>query len=503
MPPAISRRRFLVLTGGLAAATATGAGGLLLRREDPSRVLASSREVLVAEGRRRGASARVVERTLTATSMRLAVGEREVSTWGFGSLPGPEIRLRAGDVLRAHVRNELAEPTALHWHGIALRNDMDGVPGVTQQPIPAGKVFTYEFTVPDPGTYIYHSHSGVQLDRGLYGALVVEDPEEPGDYDAEVTLVLDDWLDGIAGTPEETLEDLQSGASGMTGMSGHGMHGTSDGAGGMLGTDTGDVDYPLFLVNGRPPEDPFVVEARAGQRIRMRVVNVAADRPFRFAVGGHELTVTHTDGFPVDQVRTDAVLIGMGERYDLIVTARDGAFPISAVPEGSHTGAMAVLRTSAAAAPRPDVRPLELDRRVTEDAGLRASEKVRLPARAADRELAIRLDGDMRDYRWTVNGRRFDPGDIRASALDVRDGERVRLTMENRSMMFHPMHLHGHTFQLRGRRLDGPRKDTVVVRPMETVVAEFDADNPGQWVLHCHNIYHAEAGMTSIVSYVR
>ena len=108
----------------------------------------------------------------------------------------------------------------------------------------------------------------------------------------------------------------------------------------------------------------------------------------------------------------------------------------------------------------------------------------------------------MQSYRWTLNGRRFDPTDVYASALEVREGERVRLSFENRSMMFHPMHLHGHTFQLRGRRLDGARKDTVIVRPMEAVVAEFDADNPGQWALHCHNIYHAESGMMTLISYI-
>lgn len=458
--------------------------------------------MLDVEAARRSVGAAVVERTLTAAPARVVLGGRTVSTWAFGELPGPEIRLAAGQVLRARVKNDLAEATSVHWHGIALRNDMDGVPGVTQQPIAPGGTFTYEFTAPDPGTHMYHSHSGVQLDRGLYGALIVEDPAEPGVYDHEVTLVLDDWLDGISGTPEETLETLQSRSSGMGGMPGHDMSGMSGAAGGMFGGDAGDVEYPVYLVNGRPPDDPFVVQARPGQRIRMRIVNVAADRPFRFGVGGHELTVTHADGFPIADVSTDSVLIGMGERYDVTITAKDGAFPIVAVPEGAQTGAMAVLRTSAAQAPRADVRPPELDRRVATQADLRASEQVMLPERVVDRRIDVRLEGDMQSYRWTLNGRRFDPTDLYASAMQVRQGERVRLSFENRSMMFHPMHLHGHTFQLRGRRLDGARKDTVIVRPMEAVVAEFDADNPGQWALHCHNIYHAESGMMTLISYV-
>ena len=506
MPPVITRRRFLVLGGGLTAVTAAGAGGLLVRRDDPRRVLATSTDVLDVEARRRAAVEAVVERTLTAAPMRLTLGARAVSTWGYGSLPGPEIRIRAGDVLRARVENQLAEPTAVHWHGIALRNDMDGVPGVTQHAIVPGEVFTYEFTVPDPGTYIYHSHSGVQLDRGLYGAVIVDDPADPGSYDAEVTLVLDDWRDGFDTTPEKTRGKLRAGAPGMAPMVGHDMHGASGmsgTAGGLLGGDAGDVAYPVYLVNGRPPDNPFAIEVRPGQRLRMRLVNVAADRPFRLAVGGHEMSITHADGYPVEEVTTDAILIGMGERYDVVVTAKDGTFPVAAVPEGARSGALAVLRTGSGTTPPPDARPLELDRRVATHADLRAREQVMLPARSPERELTIRLDGEMRSFRWTVNGRRFDPRDIYASALEVREGERVRLTMQNRSMMFHPMHLHGHTFQLRRRRLEGPRKDTLIVRPMETVVAEFDANNLGQWALHCHNVYHAEAGMMTLVSYVK
>jgi multicopper oxidase len=285
------------------------------------------------------------------------------------------------------------------------------------------------------------------------------------------------------------------GGHGMAGMGGMGD------MAGFLGADAGDVQYPLFLINGRPPTDPGVIEARPGQRLRLRLVNVGSDRPFRVAVGGHRLTITHSDGYPVDPVTVDAVLLEMGERYDVVVTAADGVFPIVAVPEGTHTGALAVLRTGAGEAPPPDVRPVELDRRLLSTADLHATAEASLQDRAADRVLAVRLEGDMQSYRLTLNGKRFDPADPWAGALEVREGERVRLSFENATMMFHP-HLHGHTFQLRGRRLDGARKDTVIVRPMEMVTGEFDAANPGQWALHCHNAYHPESGMTAVVSYV-
>jgi len=134
-----------------------------------------------------------------------------VPTWAYGNaLPGPLIRATAGDLLRVEVSNLLDTSTSVHWHGLALRNDMDGVPGLTQDPIGAGGSFTYEFTAPDPGTYFYHPHSGMQLDRGLYGAFIIDDPAEPGDYDTKWVLVLDDWVDGTGRTPDQILADLMA-----------------------------------------------------------------------------------------------------------------------------------------------------------------------------------------------------------------------------------------------------------------------------------------------------
>jgi len=473
-------------------------------------VLASMRgisRVTAVEQRRRGRGAAITDAAIVAAPL-----EAGSHVWAYGDrVPGEEVRLRAGDVLRVRFTNDLPEPTTVHWHGIALRNDMDGVPGVTQPAIEPGGRFDYEFTAPDPGTYFFHPHVGPQLDRGLYAPLIVEDPDEPGDYDRELVLVLDDWLEG--GDPNAVLADLLEG--GMSGMSDMGdmdmggmddmdMGGSTDMGPSGLGTDVGDVDYPSYVINGRPPGDPFTFDARRGERLRLRIINAGSDRPFRFAVGGHRLSVTHSDGFAVEPVTGDALLLGMGERYDAIVTLdADGAVPIVAVPEGASSGGLAVIRTGTGTAPAADVRPAELDGRLLTVDDLRASEADRLPSAAPDRTLDFRLEGDMATYEWTINGRAFDASEIDDAAYQLREGERVRLRFENRSPMFHPMHLHGHTFQV--QRADGPgaRKDTAIIRPMETVTADFDADNPGQWALHCHNIYHAEAGMMTVLSYVR
>ena len=495
--PLLSRRRFLWIAGGTAVAAAGGAGLLLGSGDSTSVVTSSSPRVVAVEQRRRRRGASVTDVAIAAAPLASAGS----AIWAYGgSVPGPEIRVRAGSVLRAAFGNDLPEPTTVHWHGIALRNDMDGVPGVTQPPVGSGERFEYEFTVPDPGTYFFHPHVGPQLDRGLYAPLIVEDPNEPGGYDREVVLVLDDWLPSRSA--DDVLAELQGGA--MSGMAMGDMTKGSkmDMGPSGLGMDVGDVEYPAYVINGQTAEDPFTVDARRGERIRLRIINAASDRPFRVAVGGHRLTITHSDGFPVVPTSADALLIGMGERYDVIVTVEaDGAVPIVAVPEGAATGALAVIRTAVGAPPAADVRPTELDGRLATATDLRAAEEVVLPTKDPDRTLEFRLGGDMASYRWTLNSRRFDAGQLRDPELQLREGERVRLRFVNASPMFHPMHLHGHTFQLQRPGGAGPRKDTAIIRPMETITADFEADNPGQWALHCHNIYHAEAGMMTVLSY--
>ena len=364
------------------------------------------------------------------------LGGPVVATWSYGGqIPGPEIRVRKGQILQALLVNRLPVETTVHWHGVAIRNDMDGVPGMTQAPVPPDREFSYRFTVAEPGTYWYHPHVGVQLDRGLYGPLIVEDPAEPADYDHDWTVVLDDWIDGTGYTPDQVLAALRHGMGGTSmaaespspmtsGMSGMPMPAAtpspsatptpspsatptpapmspappsgpspvlSGARSALLGGDAGDVRYPWYLINGRVRDAPRTFTARPGQRARIRFINAAADTSFRVALGGHRMTVTHTDGYPVVPARADALLIGMGERYDVQVTLGDGVFP------------------------------------------------------------------------------------------------------------YHPMHIHGHTFALGPA---GPRKDTVIVRPGQQVACDFDAANPGQWMTHCHNLYHApQGGMMAMLSY--
>jgi len=454
---------------------------------------------------------RVVETRLTARPVTLDLGGPTVDTWAYGdTVPGPLIRANAGDLVRVRLDNQLPTDTTIHWHGIALRNIADGVPGLTQDPVASGSSYTYEFTAPDPGTYFYHPHVGVQLDRGLYAPLIIDDPREAGEYDAEWVIVLDDWVDGTGRTPDDVLVELtgslSSNSGGMDGMGGmdHGSMPMNPGQGepGMPGMsmgaapfgDAGDVSYPYFLINGRIPTAAETFRARPGQRIRLRIINAAADTIFTLALGGHRMTVTHSDGFAVQPRETEAFYLGMGERYDAIVTLKDGVFPLVAVPFGKQGQARVLVGTGAGAAPAATVTPSELGSDVLLGSDLLPASESRLPEKAVDASTRLTLNGQMKPYGWGMNGAPYGKN----TPLTVGEGQRLRIEVSNMTMMAHPLHLHGHTFALADT---GLRKDTVLLRPMESRAIELQADNAGDWALHCHNIYHAEAGMMTALNY--
>jgi FtsP/CotA-like multicopper oxidase with cupredoxin domain len=518
MSSTIARRRLLAGIAGTVGLIGTDRAAAWADVAFGPRLVAPDAELVARiEAARRRPGAATVTATLNPRPVTLDLGGPQVRTWGYvEDVPGQVMRTNAGDLLRVDVVNHLPADTSVHWHGLALRNDMDGVPGLTQPPIPAGAVHTYEFTVPDPGTYFYHPHSAVQLDRALYGVLVVDDPREAGDYDREWIVVLDDWIDGTGRTPDEVLSSLRAmGGHGDTGempdMDGGdvadvpGMdHGATGGHGDMGGMESmtspllggaGDVAHPHHLINGRIPAAPVTLTARPGQRVRIRLVNAASDTAYRVALGGHRLVVTHTDGFPVTPTTTDALLLGMGERADVTVELDDGVFPLVALAEGKAGQGSALVRTGLGDPIPATVRPAELDRQVLLTHTLQADDSVTLTHHRPDRVHRLVLGGSMMPYRWTINGATFD----HAEPLLVEHGERVRLEFVNQTSMFHPMHVHGHTFAVTG---GGARKDTVIVTPQRTLTVDLDANNPGQWMTHCSNVYHGETGMMTNLAYL-
>ena len=508
----VTRRQALV--AGAGAVSVLAAGGYGLGRALGGGAATDSREP--------------ADLVIRAAPTTVELRRRRVETWSYGEdIAGNGIRIRQGAPVRIRVENDLPEATSVHWHGIRLANEADGVPGMTQDPIAPGDSFTYAFTPPDAGTYFFHSHSGLQLDRGLYAPLIVEPVREQMSYDREDVLVLDDWLDGIDGTPDDRLASLRRNGMPMDGMGmgmGMGMDpGMRMGGGGggernramsrhtdLAGrspapgslpalanmmesgrADAGDIpDYPLYLINGRPPDDPYRLAVRTLERVRLRLVNAGSDTAFCFFVEGHALTVTHADGLPVRPVETDAVLIGMGERYDVVVETRsEGARRMIAVPLGKEGRAVGILRTGRATGrSAPPSAPFTMPQRIASYADLVGLDPRRPPTRPAG---TTRLTLDMAmgsGYVWTIGGRPFDE----APALEAARGEPQRYVMVNRTMMPHPMHLHGHSFWPVG---GGPLKDTVMVPPMYELAIDWVPDNPGTWAFHCHNAYHQEAGM--------
>ncbi|MFJ5958169.1 multicopper oxidase family protein [Paenarthrobacter sp. NPDC092416] len=512
----LNRRHFLALSvAGAAAAALAACTPPDSAATGPERITPTDPAVADTESRR-PATGSTVNQDLAAASLTAAVAGKTLTTWGFNAaLAGPLIRARAGDRLSVDLANDLPEETSIHWHGLALRNDQDGVQHITQSPVAAGSSFSYDFRLSHPGTYWYHSHVELQRERALYGALIVDDPDEPLIYDKDWVVILDDWMDGITGTPEDVLAELSQGMS-MGGMD-HSSMGSSPGPSGssmgmgmkhmlmgsrsdFLGGDAGDVSYPFHLFNAKAPDDAEVFTAAAGEVVRLRIINAAGDTAYRVGVPEQKITLTHTDGFPVQHQDVDAVVLGMGERIDALITVGEGFTPILALPEGKTGKALGFIGTGTGKKPLPAVLPDSLDGTVLDGGQLKADPAVALEAKTPDRAHEVKLTGGMDKYDWGINGNRFDMSKPFEHAFDVKAGERVQVAFVNDTDMWHPMHLHGHTFQVGA---DGARKDTVIVRPKQTVTVFFDADNPGQWLVHCHNAFHAEQGMMALFSYVK
>ncbi len=487
---------------------------------------------------------RVREFTLRARAADWDVGAgRAVRALTYdGSVPGPVLRVKEGDLVRVTLVNELQEPTTIHWHGIPLPFAMDGVPELTQPPVAPGGRFVYEFAADVPGTYWYHSHFGYQFELGLFGALVVEPRAESLAYDREYTLVLDDWMSDpanpspaadaynyrVAGTrmgePMDTVAMSQMHARMMTPAAADSamaamrasMERTAakmraiDSAAKAMPTHASHgarMPEPLFdafTINGQRGDALEALTVRRGDRVRLRLVNAGTATVFPVYVAGHRMTVTHLDGQPIQPSDTDVVVVGMGERVDVLVHATNpGVWRIgSADPAHRAKGLGIALRYRGAQGnvpldgSVPVVRP-EPYREFTGADAAPSSGRV-------SREHALSFKIASRSV-WTINDKVYPHTD----PIEVQRGERVRVKVRNDSAYAHPVHLHGHFFDVvrpYAAKADVARpirKDTLTLYHMDEHVIEFTADNPGAaWFLHCHNQYHHVGGMATIVRYV-
>lgn len=419
---------------------------------------------------------------------RPTANSSEESWFYNGEYPGPELRVAEGEILEVELANDLPEETTIHWHGVPVSNGMDGVPNVTQQPVEAGGSFTYKFRAEPAGTYFYHSHAGLQLDRGLFAPLIIEERDPHVASDREYTIVADDYLDGAP-------QPLSDGDSDRGPMGGGGPGRVDDGPGGMGGTMADRrPPYAGLLLDGRFPDDPRTYTVREGERVRLRFVNASSATAFRVQIAGHPLTVTHADGRPVEPVTVDSFVFGSGERYDAVVEADSpGTWEIRATAiDGDEPPAKATLSYDGRSPSGPATAPSSDGRRLSYG-DLWAVSPIDGVGGSPDRTFDLTLSAGGRSDQWLIDGQAYPDAD----PLSVREGEHVRVRMVNRSPVLHPMHLHGHFFQV-----GGAVKDTVVVPGhMGEVTFDFVADNPGDWLFHCHNLYHLEAGMARVVQY--
>jgi FtsP/CotA-like multicopper oxidase with cupredoxin domain len=432
--------------------------------------------------------------TLRATSFRGAPDGREREIWGYnGRFPGPTIRVKEGETVRVKVINELKVPTSIHWHGMHQPGTwrMDGVDGVSRPPIAPGDKFVYEYRATPAGTHWYHSHVGVQYGEGLFGPLVVEERTPIADYDREEILMINDWF-------------LESGDTLLARLLKGGM-GKMPGKMKMKeAKDVGDVPFQSGLVNGKgrargKTKAPLaVVEVKKGETIRLRLINGSSTYALRFQIDGHPLRVIATDGSPMKPVTVDNLLIGIGERYDVLLKANQGGVRwIRAVTlDGNEI--RAVLRYRGASGTVPEAKPVRWGPRALTPEEMRSREPVRLAANPE--KIPLVLGGSMKPYRWSINGRYYP----KADPIEISKGDAIRFAIRNPTGMDHPFHLHGHSFYVLGKPgalnlTDPVLKDTINVLAQGEVVIQWRADNPGRWFFHCHIEWHLATGMARVL----
>ena len=466
--PSLTRRTFLK------AGAAFGGVAML-----PGPVMAASKDIL-----------------LRASEVELPLGLDDLGNktrfWAYNNgVPGPMLRFRKGERARIVVDNALQVPTAVHWHGLRVPNDMDGVPYVTQAPIKTGERFTYEFALPDSGTYWYHPHqnSHEQVARGLYGPLIVEE-EKPITVDRDETWVISDLKLGPDRQPVEDFGRIRDLANE-----------------GRLGN--------IALINGQPAGAQHSFPVRSGERLRWRLINTASARIFNLALENHTMMVIARDGQAVQPYPLDIVTLGPGMRVDLIIDCmqkpgtafvlRDTGVrgfgelsrftyrqdkPLRSKPMASN------IKLAANAIPEPKLADAT-DHYIVFQGGMRGAPVI---GTVDGKPVKIQEIMERNGLAWTMNfTAQHEHALMHEPLFYLKKGEHVALHLINETDFAHPMHLHGHFFRVlavNGRKQRNPEwRDTVMMGPRESIDVAFVASNVGEWMFHCHILEHAAGGM--------
>lgn len=523
--------------------------------------------------------------SLSIGEARYAVGNRTASAIAVnGTIPAPLIRLREGQKVQIAVTNNLKEQSSIHWHGLLVPFQMDGVPGVSFPGIDPGETFTYEFPVLHSGTFWYHSHSGMQEAVGLYGPILIDPATpDPVTFDREYVLMLADWssidphtqlrklktMGGYYNWQRQTVDGLLKGKdqSLKERLEWAQMR--------MDATDISDVTGATysFLINGHDSLANWTALFAPGERIKLRIINASSMTNFNFRIPGLPMTVVAADGCNVQPVETDEIQIAIAEAYDVIVQPteaaafgiiaeaidRSGLVRATLAPQPGMVGAVPKLRTrpvlnmrdmgmdmsgmdmgsgreidlskpanesmdghsmkmrdlSLAPGVKPGpgvatISPMPADRLADRGTGLEnedhrvltyaelRSREANPDPRTPTRQIDVNLTANMERYMWSIDGETMSEG---AQPIPFRTGERVRVNLINHTMMPHPIHLHGHFFELvTGEAGNRPRKHTVNVLPGGKASFDLTADAEGDWAFHCHMLLHMHAGMMRVVT---
>lgn len=479
-----------------------------------------------------------------------------------GQIPMPTLTFTEGDIAEIYVHNELEESTSLHWHGLFLPNKEDGVPFLTQMPIAPQTTHKYTFPIVQNGTHWYHSHSGMQEQIGMYGALILKkkdnDPAFRKGIDDLPTLpvVLSEWTDYNPDNVHRMLHNAsdwfaikkgttQSYAEAI--RNGHFKTKLTNEWKRMLAMDVSDVYYDKFLINGANESIANdLSQFKAGDKVRLRISNAGASSYFWLTYAGGKISVVANDGNDVEPVEVDRLIIGVSETYDVVLTipADNTAYEFLATPEDRTKSASLYVGNGIKqlVAPLPKLNYFEGMKMMNDmmnmdgtmnDMGmdmslqkmdmntvmypesspssskggeivtlnysmLKSPTVTTLPKDAPVRELHFELTGNMNRYLWSMDNKVLSESD----KILIKKGENVRIVLRNNSMMRHPMHLHGHDFRvLNGQGDYAPLKNVLDIMPMETDTIEFSANADGDWFFHCHILYHMMAGMNRVFSY--
>ena len=511
-----------------------------------------------------GAGAAVVEYELDIEYQTVNKAGRPVRAMVVGgSIPAPTIEATLGDLLRVTFHNKMDVETSIHWHGVLVPPQQDGVPYLNTLPIAAHSSFTFEFTIRTAGTYWYHSHTGLHEQRGVYGSLVFRPKVETIQVDREYVVVFSDWTNE---RPKDVLRHLKregeyyalqkDSVQSWDRVIANGSRAVRNrlrSAWTRMGPmDLSDVGYDAFLANGEQVHR--LGPAQPGERVRLRMINAAASSYFDIEFAGGPMTIISADGVDLQPQAVKRLRIAVAETYDVIVELPDNlAYELRATSMDGTGYATAILGEGeivrAPGHPRPNLflmdmgmamdmemadQPMAGMKEMAEmptagmkemaemptagikemaempmplggvighmkDYGaLRALESTEYGAAAPRREHVLVLTGNMDRYVWSINNRTLSEAD----RILIRRGEVVRFVLVNKTMMNHPMHLHGHFFRvLNGQGALSPLKHTIDVGPMSTVTIEFEANEERDWFFHCHNLYHMASGMARVVSY--